>query len=191
MKNLLLTILLSSSLCFALPKTIFKLNSDINFTLSETAIELTFKNNFNISSMNLTNLSTNEITSFPFVNQYNSLRIDLENYSFGGYVLNIENDNFIEKIMLYVNDNGLSLIDNKKVLKPIYQNSKNNLLIKVLDSSSIINISIISDRGDEIYSNKLNFIDLNNKVFNFGYEIDFVTVYLNYDDQKFKKQINF
>lgn len=191
MKNLFLTFLLSSSLCFSLPKTIFKLNSDINFTLSETAIELTFKNNFNISSMNLTNLSTNEITSFPFVNQYNSLRIDLENYSFGGYVLNIENDNFIEKIMLYVNDNGLRLIDNKKVLKPIYQNSKNNLLIKVLDSSSIINISIISDRGDEIYSNKLNFIDLNNKVFNFGYEIDFVTVYLNYDDQKFKKQINF
>ena len=180
MKNLFFTFLLATSFVFASSETSFKLNSDVNFALSKNSIELTFKNDINVTSMSLTNLSSNEVTTFPFVNQYNSLSIDLADYTYGGYVLSIENDNYFNKIMLYLDEKGLRLIDDQKVFKPIFQQRKNNLLIKILDSESTIDVSIISDRGYEIFSDNLVLSDLNKKVFNF-----------KYDDKTFKKKINF
>ena len=191
MKNLLLIFLITTSFSFASSETSFEFNSDVNITLNENSIELTFKNDINVTSMTLTNLSSSEITNFPFINQYNSLSIDLTNYNYGGYVLNIENDNYFNKIMLYVDEKGLRLIDNKKVFKPIFQHRKNNLLIKILDSESPIDISIISDRGYEIFSDNLILSELNKKVFNFRYDIVSVTVNLKYDDKTFKKKIVF
>lgn len=191
MKNLFFTFLLSTSFVFASSETSFKLNSDVNFALSKNSIELTFKNDINVTSMSLTNLSSNEVTTFPFVNQYNSLSIDLADYTYGGYVLSIENDNYFNKIMLYLDEKGLRLIDDQKVFKPIFQQRKNNLLIKILDSESTIDVSIISDRGYEIFSDNLVLSDLNKKVFNFKYDINSVTVNLRYDDKTFKKKINF
>ena len=191
MKNLFFTFLLSTSFVFASSETSFKLNSDVNFALSKNSIELTFKNDINVTSMSLTNLSSNDVTTFPFVNQYNSLSIDLADYTYGGYVLSIENDNYFNKIMLYLDEKGLRLIDDQKVFKPIFQQRKNNLLIKILDSESTIDVSIISDRGYEIFSDNLVLSDLNKKVFNFKYDINSVTVNLRYDDKTFKKKINF
>ena len=191
MKNLFFTFLLSTSFVFASSETSFKLNSDVNFALSKNSIQLTFKNDINVTSMSLTNLSSNEVTTFPFVNQYNSLSIDLADYTYGGYVLSIENDNYFNKIMLYLDEKGLRLIDDQKVFKPIFQQRKNNLLIKILDSESTIDVSIISDRGYEIFSDNLVLSDLNKKVFNFKYDINSVTVNLRYDDKTFKKKINF
>ena len=191
MKNLFFTLLLATSFVFASSETSLKFNSDVNFALSKNSIELTFKNDINVTSMSLTNLSSNEVTTFPFVNQYNSLSIDLANYTYGGYVLSIENDNYFNKIMLYLDEKGLRLIDDQKVFKPIFQQRKNNLLIKILDSESTIDVSIISDRGFEIFSDNLVLSDLNKKVFNFKYDINSVTVNLRYDDKTFKKKINF
>ena len=191
MKNLFLTFLLATSFVFASSETSFKLNSDVNFALIKNSIELTFKNDINVTSMSLTNLLSNEVTAFPFVNQYNSLSIDLDNYTYGGYVLNIENDNYFNKIMLYLDEKGLRLIDEQKIYKPIFQQRKNNLLIKILDSESPINVSIISDRGYEIFSDNLVLSDLNKKVFNFKYDINSVTVNLKYDDKTFRKKIVF
>tara|TARA_B100001057_G_scaffold499153_1_gene608755 strand:- start:205 stop:780 length:576 start_codon:yes stop_codon:yes gene_type:complete len=191
MKNLFFTLLLATSFVFASSETSLKLNSDVNFALSKNSIELTFNNNINVTSMSLINLSSNEVTTFPFVNQYNSLSIDLANYTYGGYVLSIENDNYFNKIMLYLDEKGLRLIDDQKVFKPIFQQRKNNLLIKILNSESTIDVSIISDRGYEIFSDNLVLSDLNKKVFNFKYDINSVTVNLRYDDKTFKKKINF
>lgn len=191
MKNLFFTLLLATSFVFASSETSFKLNSDVNFALSKNSIELTFNNDINVTSMSLTNLSSNEVKTFPFVNQYNSLSIDLANYTYGGYVLSIENDNYFNKIMLYLDEKGLRLIDDQKVFKPIFQQRKNNLLIKILDSESTIDVSITSDRGYEIFSDNLVLSDLNKKVFNFKYDINSVTVNLRYDDKTFKKKINF
>ena len=191
MKNLFFTLLLATSFVFASSETSLKFNSDVNFALSKNSIELTFKNDINVTSMSLTNLSSNEVTTFPFVNQYNSLSIDLANYTYGGYVLSIENDNYFNKIMLYLDEKGLRLIDDQQVFKPIFQQRKNNLLIKILDSESTIDVSIISDRGYEIFSDNLVLSDLNKKVFNFKYDINSVTVNLRYDDKTFKKKINF
>ena len=191
MKNLFLTFLLATSFVFASSETSFKLNSDVNFALIKNSIELTFKNDINVTSMSLTNLLSNEVTAFPFVNQYNSLSIDLDNYTYGGYILNIENDNYFNKIMLYLDEKGLRLIDEQKIYKPIFQQRKNNLLIKILDSESPINVSIISDRGYEIFSDNLVLSDLNKKVFNFKYDINSVTVNLKYDDKTFRKKIVF
>ena len=191
MKNLFFTLLLATSFVFASSETSFKLNSDVNFALSKNSIELTFNNDINVTSMSLTNLSSNEVKTFPFVNQYNSLSIDLANYTYGGYVLSIENDNYFNKIMLYLDEKGLRLIDDQKVFKPIFQQRKNNLLIKILNSESTIDVSIISDRGYEIFSDNLVISDLNKKVFNFKYDINSVIVNLRYDDKTFKKKINF
>ena len=191
MKNLFLTLLLATSFVFASNKTSFKLNSDVNFALIKNSIELTFKNDINVTSMSLTNLLSNEVTTFPLVNQYSSLSIDLANYTYGGYVLNIENDNYFNKIMLYLDEKGLRLIDEQKIFKPIFQQRKNNLLIKILDSESPIDVSIISDRGYEIFSDNLILSELNKKVFNFKYDINSVTVNLRYDDKTFKKKIIF
>ena len=191
MKNLFITLLLATSFMFASSETSFKINSDVNFTLIKNSIELTFKNDINVTSMSLTNLLSNEVTTFPFVNQYNSLSIDLANYNYGGYVLNIENDNYFNKIMLYLDEKGLRLIDEQKIFKPIFQQRKNNLLIKILDSESPIDVSIISDRGYEIFSDNLVLSDLNKKIFNFKYDINSVTVNLKYDDKTFKKKIVF
>jgi hypothetical protein len=93
--------------------------------------------------------------------------------------------------MLYVDDNGLRLIDKKKILKPIFQNRKNNILIKVLDSNTPIDISIISDNGEEIYLNTMDYESLNNKIFSFDFDVNYVNVNLKYDNQNFKKRINF
>ena len=191
MKNLFITLLLATSFMFASSETSFKINSDVNFTLIKNSIELTFKNDINVTSMSLTNLLSNEVTTFPFVNQYNSLSIDLANYNYGGYVLNIENDNYFNKIMLYLDEKGLRLIDEQKIFKPIFQQRKNNLLIKILHSESPIDVSIISDRGYEIFSDNLVLSDLNKKIFNFKYDINSVTVNLKYDDKTFKKKIVF
>ena len=191
MKNLFITLLLATSFMFASSETSFKINSDVNFVLIKNSIELTFKNDINVTSMSLTNLLSNEVTTFPFVNQYNSLSIDLANYNYGGYVLNIENDNYFNKIMLYLDEKGLRLIDEQKIFKPIFQQRKNNLLIKILDSESPIDVSIISDRGYEIFSDNLVLSDLNKKIFNFKYDINSVTVNLKYDDKTFKKKIVF
>ena len=191
MKNLFLTLLLATSFVFASSETLFKLNSDVNFALIKNSIELTFKNDIKVTSMSLTNLLSNEVTTFPYVNQYNSLSIDLANYNYGGYVLNIENDNYFNKIMLYLDEKGLRLIDEQKIFKPIFQQRKNNLLIKILDSESPINVSIISDRGYEIFSDNLVLSDLNKKIFNFKYDINSITVNLKYDDKTFKKKIIF
>ena len=113
MKNLLLTLLLTTTLGFAKTNDSLKFDSNFNFKLNENTITLTFENNFDISSIKLINLSTNEITNFPFVNQYNSLSIDLKNHTYGGYVINIENENYIDKLMLYIDTRGLRLIDEK------------------------------------------------------------------------------
>ena len=191
MKNLFITLLLATSFMFASSETSFKINSDVNFVLIKNSIELTFKNDINVTSMSLTNLLSNEVTTFPFVNQYNSLSIDLANYNYGGYVLNIENDNYFNKIMLYLDEKGLRLIDEQKIFKPIFQQRKNNLLIKILHSESPIDVSIISDRGYEIFSDNLVLSDLNKKIFNFKYDINSVTVNLKYDDKTFKKKIVF
>ncbi len=191
MKNLFLTFLLATSFVFASSETSFKLNSDVNFALIKNSIELTFKNDINVTSMSLTNLLSKEVTAFPFVNQYNSLSIDLDNYTYGGYILNIENDNYFNEIMLYLDEKGLRLIDEQKIYKPIFQKRKNNLLIKILDSESPINVSIISDRGYEIFSDNLVLSDLNKKVFNFKYDINSVTVNLKYDGKTFRKKIVF
>ena len=79
------------------------------------------------------NLSYVRLQKFPFVNQYNSLSIDLDYFDYGGYVLDIENESFIDKLMLYIDDSGLVVCYLKKILKPIFQHRKNNILIKVLD----------------------------------------------------------
>ncbi len=191
MKNLLLTLLLTTTLGFAKTNDSLKIDSNFNFKLNENTITLTFENNFDISSIKLINLSTNEITNFPFVNQYNSLSIDLKNYTYGGYVINIENENFIDKLMLYIDTSGLRLIDEKKIIKPIFQQNKNNILIKVLDSNSPVDISIIADNGQEIYLNSLEYENLNNKIFSVGFDINYVNINLKYDNQFFKKRINF
>ena len=191
MKNLLLTLLLTTALGFAKTNDLLKFDSNFNFKLNENTITLTFENNFDISSIKLINLSTNEITNFPFVNQYNSLSIDLKNYTYGGYVINIENENFIDKLMLYIDTRGLRLIDEKKIIKPIFQQNKNNILIKVLDSNSPVDISIIDDNGQEIYLNSLEYENLNNKIFSVGFDINYVNIKLKYDNQSFKKRINF
>ena len=191
MKNLLLTLLLTTALGFAKTNDLLKFDSNFNFKLNENTITLTFENNFDISSIKLINLSTNEITNFPFVNQYNSLSIDLKNYTYGGYVINIENENFIDKLMLYIDTNGLRLIDEKKIIKPIFQQNKNNILIKVLDSNSPVDISIIDDNDQEIYLNSLEYENLNNKIFSVGFDINYVNIKLKYDNQSFKKRINF
>tara|TARA_X000000950_G_scaffold197369_1_gene237677 strand:- start:11354 stop:11929 length:576 start_codon:yes stop_codon:yes gene_type:complete len=191
MKNLLLTLLLTTALGFAKTNDLLKFDSNFNFKLNENTITLTFENNFDISSIKLINLSTNEITNFPFVNQYNSLSIDLKNYTYGGYVINIENENFIDKLMLYIDTRGLRLIDEKKIIKPIFQQNKNNILIKVLDSNSPVDISIIADNGQEIYLNSLEYEYLNNKIFSVGFDINYVNIKLKYDNQSFKKRINF
>ena len=191
MKNLLLTLLLTTALGFAKTNDLLKFDSNFNFKLNENTITLTFENNFDISSIKLINLSTNEITNFPFVNQYNSLSIDLKNYTYGGYVINIENENFIDKLMLYIDTRGLRLIDEKKIIKPIFQQNKNNFLIKVLDSNSPVDISIIADNGQEIYLNSLEYENLNNKIFSVVFDINYVNIKLKYDNQSFKKRINF
>lgn len=191
MKNLLLTLFLITTLGFAKTNDSLKFDSNFNFKLNENTITLTFENNFDISSIKLINLSTNEITNFPFVNQYNSLSIDLKNYTSGGYVINIENENFIDKLMLYIDTSGLRLIDEKKIIKPIFQQKKNNILIKVLDSNSPVDISIMADNGQEIYLNSLEYEDLNNKIFSVGFDINYVNINLKYDNHFFKKRINF
>ncbi|MBL6591159.1 MAG: hypothetical protein ISP59_00635 [Flavobacteriaceae bacterium] len=191
MKNLLLTLFLITTLGFAKTNDSLKFDSNFIFKLNENTITLTFENNFDISSIKLINLSTNEITNFPFVNQYNSLSIDLKNYTSGGYVINIENENFIDKLMLYIDTSGLRLIDEKKIIKPIFQQKKNNILIKVLDSNSPVDISIMADNGQEIYLNSLEYEDLNNKIFSVGFDINYVNINLKYDNHFFKKRINF
>jgi len=190
MKNLLF-IFLITSLSFISTNNPLKFDNYIDFKLNESSITLTFENDFDLSSLKLINLSSGHVTTFPFVNQYNSLSIDLENYSYGGYVLDIENESFIDKLMLYIDDNGLRLIDKKKILKPIFQHKKNNILIKVLDSSTPIDISIIADNGEEIYLNTMDYESLNNKIFSVNFDVNYVKINLEYDNQNFKKRINF
>ncbi|PDH53431.1 MAG: hypothetical protein CND00_01150, partial [Cryomorphaceae bacterium MED-G14] len=81
--------------------------------------------------------------------------------------------------------------DEKKIIKPIFQQNKNNILIKVLDSNSPVDISIIADNGQEIYLNSLEYENLNNKIFSVGFDINYVNIKLKYDNQSFKKRINF
>ena len=190
MKNLLFTFLITT-LSFISTKNPLKFDNYIDFKLNESSITLTFENDFDLSSLKLINLSSGHVTTFPFVNQYNSLSIDLENYSYGGYVLDIENESFIEKLMLYIDDSGLRLIDKKKILKPIFQHKKNNILIKVLDSNTPIDISIIADNGEEIYLNTMDYESLNNKIFSVNFDVNYVKINLEYDNQNFKKRINF
>lgn len=190
MKNLLFTFLLTT-LSFISTNNPLKFDNYIDFKLNESSITLTFENDFDLSSLKLINLSSGHVTTFPFVNQYNSLSIDLENYSHGGYVLDIENESFIDKLMLYIDDNGLRLIDKKKILKPIFQHKKNNILIKVLDSNTPIDISILADNGEEIYLNTMDYESLNNKIFSVNFDVNYVKINLEYDNQNFKKRINF
>ncbi len=190
MKNLLFTFLITT-LSFISIKNPLKFDNYIDFKLSDSSITLTFENNYDLSSLRLINLYSGQITTFPFVNQYNALSIDLADYNYGGYVLEIENENFIDKLMLYIDDNGLRLIDKKKILKPIFQHRKNNILIKVLESSTPVDISIIADNGQEIYLNTLDHEKLNNKIFSVDFDVEYVKINLKYDNQNFKKRINF
>lgn len=190
MKNLLLTFLITT-LSFIPTKNPLKFDNYIDFKLNESSITLTFENDFDLSSLKLINLSSGQVTKFPFVNQYNSLSIDLEDYNYGGYVLDIENESFIDKLMLYIDDSGLRLIDKKKILKPIFQHRNNNILIKVLDSNTPIDISIIADNGEEIYLNTMDHENLNNKIFSVDFDVNYVKINLEYDNQNFKKRINF
>ena len=79
----------------------------------------------------------------------------------------------------------------KKILKPIFQHRKNNILIKVLDSNTPIDISIIADNGEEIYLNTMDHENLNNKIFSVDFDVNYVKINLEYDNQNFKKRINF
>ena len=66
----------------------------------------------------------------------------------------------------------------KKILKPIFQHRKNNILIKVLDSNTPIDISIIAD-NDEIYLNTMDHENLNNKIFSVDFDVNYVKINLS------------